>query len=259
MPTPKKNESEKDFISRCIPYVIKEGTTDDTSQAAAICHSIWRKSKEKNKMKKNRVLLHLNTRMFKPLDLRDDEKQNSVEFDRSTIIVGDGTYNGLFFPKEELEIAYQTWDKQPINLDHSEKIEDIVGYIKKPVYDKVNNKITVKPIIVDYMPKAPVAHGYIASRLQAGSIPEVSIGVWVDRMEEEVDGETRLTARNLQGDHLALVTRGACSPEDGCGIGLEKNDTVTIPDEDYVNMNKKIEGLQKEILKEQIKKYKEEN
>ena len=36
MPTPKKGEPEKDFVSRCIPVVIKEGTAKDGSQAAAI-------------------------------------------------------------------------------------------------------------------------------------------------------------------------------------------------------------------------------
>lgn len=45
MPEPSKGESRKDFISRCIPIIINEGTTDDSKQAAAICYSIWRKSK----------------------------------------------------------------------------------------------------------------------------------------------------------------------------------------------------------------------
>ena len=43
MPTPSKNESQKDFISRCIPIVIGEGVKKD--QAAARCYSIWRRSK----------------------------------------------------------------------------------------------------------------------------------------------------------------------------------------------------------------------
>jgi len=43
MPVPKEGESRSDFISRCIPFVIHEGTTKDPKQAAAICHSIWRK------------------------------------------------------------------------------------------------------------------------------------------------------------------------------------------------------------------------
>lgn len=49
MPTPKKNEKQKDFIKRCIPFVIDEGTTKDPKQATAICFSIWKRSKKKAK------------------------------------------------------------------------------------------------------------------------------------------------------------------------------------------------------------------
>lgn len=40
---PKKNETEKDFIARCIPILIKEGYKKD--QAAAICYYYFNKSK----------------------------------------------------------------------------------------------------------------------------------------------------------------------------------------------------------------------
>lgn len=43
MPTPGKKEDQKSFISRCIPIVLKEGTAKDNKQAAAICHSLWKK------------------------------------------------------------------------------------------------------------------------------------------------------------------------------------------------------------------------
>lgn len=46
MPKPNKGESEKDFIGRCVGVVLGEGTTKDSSQAAAICHSIWRKHQQ---------------------------------------------------------------------------------------------------------------------------------------------------------------------------------------------------------------------
>ena len=36
------------FVSRCIPIVISEGTTNNSSQAAAICHNIWQEHREKN-------------------------------------------------------------------------------------------------------------------------------------------------------------------------------------------------------------------
>lgn len=50
MPTPNKGESEKDFVERCIPVVLGEGTAKDGAQAAAICHSMYRESKENMKL-----------------------------------------------------------------------------------------------------------------------------------------------------------------------------------------------------------------
>jgi hypothetical protein len=46
MPTPKAGESEKEYIARCVPTVMKEGTAKDPKQAAAICYSMWREHKE---------------------------------------------------------------------------------------------------------------------------------------------------------------------------------------------------------------------
>jgi hypothetical protein len=36
MPKPKKDEKEKDFISRCIPIVMDEGTAEDNKQLQTI-------------------------------------------------------------------------------------------------------------------------------------------------------------------------------------------------------------------------------
>jgi len=48
MPSPKRNESEKDYVSRCIPFVLREpkhkGMKPD--QAAAMCHSLYREHKK---------------------------------------------------------------------------------------------------------------------------------------------------------------------------------------------------------------------
>jgi hypothetical protein len=45
MPTPNKGESKDDYLSRCIPIVIHEGTAQTGQQAAAICHSKWNEAK----------------------------------------------------------------------------------------------------------------------------------------------------------------------------------------------------------------------
>lgn len=49
MPTPPRpGEREKDFINRCIPVVINDGTAKDPQQAAAICYSMWEDAKKKD-------------------------------------------------------------------------------------------------------------------------------------------------------------------------------------------------------------------
>lgn len=46
MPKPRAGESESDFVSRCTPIVMSDGTTDDNKQAVAICYSMYRKGKK---------------------------------------------------------------------------------------------------------------------------------------------------------------------------------------------------------------------
>jgi len=41
MPVPAENESRSDFVNRCIPIVLDDGTAEDEEQAAAICHSMF--------------------------------------------------------------------------------------------------------------------------------------------------------------------------------------------------------------------------
>jgi len=43
MPLPKKGEKEKDYMSRCIPMLVKEGKNQD--QAVAICSSMFKRGK----------------------------------------------------------------------------------------------------------------------------------------------------------------------------------------------------------------------
>lgn len=49
MPTPRKNEKRSDFVQRCIPIVLDEGTAEDNEQAAAVCYSMWKEAKSPTK------------------------------------------------------------------------------------------------------------------------------------------------------------------------------------------------------------------
>ena len=61
MPTPRKNESEDDFIGRCIPFVINDGTAKDEKQAYAYCKSLW------DTEKKDRFILELEHDFLLPI------------------------------------------------------------------------------------------------------------------------------------------------------------------------------------------------
>ena len=43
MPTPRTGESKNDFMDRCIPWVLEDGSAKDQDQAVAMCSSIWEK------------------------------------------------------------------------------------------------------------------------------------------------------------------------------------------------------------------------
>jgi len=43
--SPKKNESQSDFVSRCVSIEMHANPDMDNKQAVAICHSVWRRSK----------------------------------------------------------------------------------------------------------------------------------------------------------------------------------------------------------------------
>lgn len=65
MPKPKKGETEKDFLKRCIPELIEEGYPQN--QSIAICYSTYRKhgTEEKSpkpERKKNNSKLSPNTK-----------------------------------------------------------------------------------------------------------------------------------------------------------------------------------------------------
>jgi len=46
VPEPKEGETQKEFVARCIPIVMEDGTADKPPQAVAVCNSMWEKAQE---------------------------------------------------------------------------------------------------------------------------------------------------------------------------------------------------------------------
>jgi len=56
MPTPGKDESHDDFVSRCIPIVLDDGTAEGQDQAVAVCNSMWEEAHKAAEMIRDYVV-----------------------------------------------------------------------------------------------------------------------------------------------------------------------------------------------------------
>ncbi len=266
IPKPRKDETKDAFHSRCMSNSVMKKEFPEIDKRNAVCYDAWRKAKNM-KMSKRKVLFHLSTNLSKMrLSLKTDTDKDAYD---TVMIVGDGTYNGVYFPHEELNKAASSFEGKPININHNDDtIEDIVGYIKDVAYE--DGKLRATAYFDTDTVKYDAVSGYINSRKNAGDTPNVSIGVWLELEEEKLsENETRTTARNLEGDHLAIVVHGACNPDDGCGIGMstfETDNDITFTTRGYdlttiLNGGRELkiqieaeDELKKNIYKELIKK-----
>lgn len=75
MPTPRDDESQQDFVSRCIPIVLEDGTAEDQEQATAICFSMWREHEEQGKMEHD----NMERKTFSSFVTKADDAQGIIE------------------------------------------------------------------------------------------------------------------------------------------------------------------------------------
>jgi len=187
MPKPQPDEKESDFINRCIPFVIKEGTAKDEIQAAAICYNLWKQHKTKggNMRKDGKVMKHLNAQFvttdkghIKNLKATSEDKHPTV------LVVGNKFMNGEFVPASELEKVYKQWDGKYHNLNHGRNfdgkimIQEIVG-----VY--ANSRFTENKVMVDIIEGEKTAEydawkGFIALNDKAERPTNVSMELWAN-------------------------------------------------------------------------------
>ena len=56
MPNPSPGESRDDFVERCIPVVLEDGTADDHAQAVAVCNSLYDQARSEATMNDKREI-----------------------------------------------------------------------------------------------------------------------------------------------------------------------------------------------------------
>ncbi len=258
MPNKEKGESEDDFVKRCIPIVLAEGTAKDGSQAAAICHSMYKQQSEKENEQSNEpkdenseksMLFTCEAKIqFIPESSQEGKTENSeVKYTRRMVaIVGDRFMNGGFLSWKEAKKIAKGWNGTLHNINHMgtnataldprPDIRFFIGYHDNVEVDENNKQISMDVHVVKDTMYAKAWEGYMKLCEQAGKIPNVSTTYYGKRkfvrasslpqgVNYENEGYTKDDfvpyLYDIEPVCISTVLGGKCNDKAGCGI---KND-----------------------------------
>ena len=259
MPTPDKGEEKDKYISRCIPIVINEGTAKDSSQAAAICHSMWEQHQKKQEADKENELkeytfecsLHIvemNTSLITTLTDNTNSikpKEGWTTF-KAVAVVGDRMMKNVYVPYESLKKTISLWNGTYHDLNHMgtsypdttypfkrQNIDYIVGYQNNAVANDQTKEISMDVNINKNSPKYESWKSFIDINKEANKIPNVSMSIVarskrVRAKDLNFDAESYGFKDDDMIDYLydiypkALTTciEGECNSTKGCGLAI---------------------------------------
>ena len=293
MPNPNNYKDKDSFMKACIPIVIKEGTAKDSSQAAAICHSMWRRKGKKSNMEtENEVKEFSFSAPMYSYEVEDESYKETNNGEkpkkytrRAVAIVGDRFYKGQFLPASELERVYKQWEGTMHDINHqgtthiqgltaTSDILYFIGYNKNVTYDEKTKSVSMDIVHNENTMYGKAWKAYVDLVEEAGQTPNVSVhfNAKVKRVKAK-DLPVNYTEYGLEADDyidyiydvspraLSTVFRGACSDADGCGIGKSNtentgscNDELDVQEE---NIDEEMEK-ERQALIEWLEKHKEE-
>jgi len=196
------------------------------------------------------------------------------------------THNGLK-TWSEIKKTWKMWENRPVCFDHPQTEvvmdpEDVIGYIRNVEKNEEKKRLEAELWVLKDRPSfSSSSDNYWKTMLEAlkerdeisagyYTIIEEGEGTFTDICGNEMEYEKKYT--QILPDHIASVRRGACSPDQGCGIGLESvveneiqdrsdNDPQRgseVSEENDEGILKKIYGALNELLhREQNTEYEE--
>jgi len=235
MPAPRPNETRKDYIARCVPVVLDDGTAESRDQAVAVCQSMWEKSRESRQLSGSVDSASIRTETLFGRQYLVVPVVASVA-DIAIRAQGSEGHSELI-PSEELAISTVMWNGRPVVFRHpvgpngeplsanDPAVLDAygIGWIFASRFD--SNRLKVEAW-VDMERVAALGDDAQAAldTVRAGQMIEVSVGCLVSAVEVEgrdAAGNAYTRAwTNIRPDHLAFLPVGeigACSNKAGCG------------------------------------------
>lgn len=242
MPKPRKNEKESDFISRCMGDAEAKSDFPNKDQRLAFCYSTWR---DRNKKKAGNMKLAVAVTQLRSTNMRKETLQGREHLVvPATLVQGQVLHNNMgatFLPPAEITNEWaQEWNAAPVVIDHPTKRGVYVSARDPEVWNTRgvgyvfaahavrNGTAQLKADVWLDLERANKMEELrvIVERLQKGQNVELSTG-FVSVTEEvsgNFNGEAYERILHPKGaDHLAIFVDkiGACSLEDGCGLGVQ--------------------------------------
>jgi len=224
-------------LERCL----KEGGDQQTCEVSAI--------KQANGVAGNKESTYSEITAMSPYTIAVRKHQGEKHLVVPVVMMVEGVHNGshgpLYHPAEELGKFPESWNGIPVIVRHPQKdgvyvsanspdiVDDqVIGRVYNTKFE--DGKLKAEVWINEH--KASLVYPEILSCLRKGQPIDVSVGVFTEDelTPGEWNGEQYIgIAKNHRPDHLALLPneKGACSLEDGCGLGINKKEG----DEDSVN------------------------
>lgn len=156
--------------------------------------------------------------------------------------------NGTLKPWDEIKKTWQMWEGRPVTFEHPDEMvvknpSDVIGFLSNVKVDGEKQRlkgelyVMLEPaefnrqseshwnVIVEAVKdRDEISIGYWA-------VPEKEEGEYADEFGNELEYEEKVA--QILPDHIASVDKGACSPDQGCGVGVEsRGENCTEIDED---------------------------
>lgn len=212
----------------------------DADQRAAFCYSVWERSQEDESAD---TMTQMAAHAAGPV--REAELMGRRMRVIPAVMVQEQVLNNnlgaTFLPAEEIAASVDSWNGMPVVLRHptrngtpiSARTEATLnarglGMVLNAKAEGGKLKADLY-LDVERMEAIPDARAML-ERFAAGEVGELStgFGTRLERMEGVHNGRRYIAVmREVRPDHLALLPdeRGACSVADGCGLGVNKEQT----------------------------------
>jgi HK97 family phage prohead protease len=205
MPKPNQGESREDFVQRCIPVVIEDGTAEDGSQANAICNSMY-KEENMGKIKDYHNLPGFETKTIPTFIKSIDEDLGIVEQVISVFgVIDDG--NDIVEPGSFTKTILEHGSRVKVLDQH--RTDSVLRVVGKPLSMMEIPRNLLPPEVLVKFPEATggllVKTQYaldtengkdVFKLIQGGFLPETSFGY--DALD------TQMVRRNVNGKDQAV-------------------------------------------------------